>query len=267
MKTFLLSKFVKVKSLKTSQKIKLFCLLILCISFLFSSAYIFHFYYFNDKNNDVYKNIKNMVDSNNQSTDADGDSDAGSSLDFKQLWEINPDIYAYIKIPGTDISYPIVQSKSDNDYYLNHTIEGASGYPGSIYTENYNTKTFSDINTVIYGHNMNNGTMFAQLFHYSDKTFFEQNQYIYITLPDKTLKYHIFAALMFDDRHILASYNFRDSAGLSSFISDTRVTNSYSNYNDSIQIGSNDRIITLSTCMPYDMPENRWIVEAVLEND
>lgn len=267
LKQFFSNKFVKIKSLKTSQKIKLACLLILCISFLFSSAYIFRFYYLNDKNNDVYKNIENIVDSNNQSTDADSGSDAGGSLDFEQLWEINPDIYAYIKIPGTDISYPIAQSKTDNEYYLNHTVEGVYGYPGSIYTENYNTKTFSDTNTVIYGHNMNNGTMFAQLFRYSDKNFFEQNQYIYITLPEKTLKFHIFAALMFDDRHILASYNFRNSAGLSSFISDTRVTNGYSNYNDSIQIGSNDRIITLSTCMPNNMPENRWIVEAVLENE
>lgn len=267
MKKFILSKFIQINSLKTSQKIKLACLLILCISFLFSSVYIFQFYYLNDKNNDVYKNIEKIVDSNIQTTDSDVDSDTEGSLDFEQLWEINPDIYAYIKIPGTDISYPIAQSKSDNEYYLNHTVEGAYGYPGSIYTENYNTKTFSDTNTVIYGHNMINGTMFSQLFRYSYKTFFEENQYIYITLPEKTLKFHIFAALMFDDRHILASYDLRNSSSLSSFVSDTREANGYSNYNDAIEIGPNDRIITLSTCMPNNMPENRWIVEAVLEND
>ncbi len=64
-------------------------------------------------------------------------------IDFEELQEMNPDIYAWIEIPGTQINYPIVQSAGDDDYYLNHTIEGEEGYPGSIYTESLNAKGFS----------------------------------------------------------------------------------------------------------------------------
>lgn len=215
----------------------------------------------------IYTEIEKIIDSEEASADNLDEADNTSRIDFEKLWEINPDIYAYIRIPGTDISYPIVQGKTDNEYYLNHTIEKYNGYPGSIYTENYNTKTFSDVNTVIYGHNMADGTMFAQLLKFSEKPFFEENQYIYITLPQKTLKYHIFAAVMVDDRHILASYDFRSTDGLNKFIADTSGKTSCSNYNESIKLKANDRIITLSTCMPNDLPKNRWIVEAVLENE
>ena len=66
-------------------------------------------------------------------------------IDFAQLQAQNPDIYAWIQIDGTNINYPVAQSATDNEYYLNHTIEGQEGYPGSIYTENWNTKEFTDL--------------------------------------------------------------------------------------------------------------------------
>ena len=71
-------------------------------------------------------------------------------VNFQELQAMNPDIYAWIEIPGTEVNYPIVQSASDREYYLDHTIEGAEGLPGSIYTENLNTTTFQDKNTVVY---------------------------------------------------------------------------------------------------------------------
>ena len=81
------------------------------------------------------------------------------SIDFEALQQQNADIYAWIRIPETQIDYPILQHPSDDAYYLNHTVEGTEGLPGSIYTEKVNSKDFTDFNTVIYGHNMKNGTM------------------------------------------------------------------------------------------------------------
>ena len=69
------------------------------------------------------------------------------------------------------MNYPIVQSAYDS-YYLNHMIDGKEGYPGSIYTEKINAKTFSDFNTVIYGHDMKDGSMFKDLHKFEDATFF-----------------------------------------------------------------------------------------------
>ena len=84
-------------------------------------------------------------------------------IDFQTLQNMNPDIYAWIKVPGTVIDYPIVQSGTDNSYYLNHSVEHDENKAGAIFTEDYNTKTFEDPNTVIYGHGMANGSMFDGL--------------------------------------------------------------------------------------------------------
>ena len=82
---------------------------------------------------------------------------------FAALQQINPDAFAWIRIPGTAIDYPVLQREGDNSYYLDHTAEGIQAAEGAIFTEDYNTKTFEDVNTVIYGHDMKNGTMFQNL--------------------------------------------------------------------------------------------------------
>ena len=84
-------------------------------------------------------------------------------IDFAVLQEQNPEVYAWIQIQDTNIDYPILQREGDNGYYLNHTIDGEQKTEGSIFTEDYNSKDFEDPNTVIYGHDMKNGSMFQNL--------------------------------------------------------------------------------------------------------
>ena len=85
-------------------------------------------------------------------------------VDFEALWEINTDVYAWLDIPGTEISYPILQSDEDDDYYLQHNLKQESDSNGVIYTEgSYNGKDFDDPVTVIYGHNMSSGAMCGTL--------------------------------------------------------------------------------------------------------
>ena len=100
------------------------------------------------------------------------------NLDWSRLQGINKDIYAWIYIPGTKVDYPVLQSTSDDSYYLNHNIDGTKGYPGCIYTEMANSKDFSDFNTVIYGHNMKNGSMFHDLIKYEDEEFYRDHKTI-----------------------------------------------------------------------------------------
>lgn len=103
-------------------------------------------------------------------------------IDFAAAQATNPDVYAWIWIPGTNIDYPILQSETEDDaYYLNHTIEKKEGLPGTIYTEKYNGKEFSSPVTVVYGHNMKNGSMFADLHKFEDRAFLMQiHTYIFI---------------------------------------------------------------------------------------
>ena len=129
-------------------------------------------------------------------------------VDFTALQQRNPDVYAWIQIPNTAVDYPILQSSTDNAYYLNHTIDREEKREGAIFTENFNTKTFEDPNTVIYGHDMKNGSMFQSIHNYMDRSFFDTNRDITIYMPDQILHYKIFAAYLTDNKHLLMNYNF-----------------------------------------------------------
>ena len=110
-------------------------------------------------------------------------------VDFDSLQKENPDIYAWITIPDTVIDYPIVQSSEDNAYYLNHSAEKTDSVSGAIYSENYNKKNFDDPITLLYGHNMKDGSMFAGLHKYEEDTYFNDHKDLVIYTPDAILKY------------------------------------------------------------------------------
>ena len=101
-------------------------------------------------------------------------------IDFAALQEENSDVYAWIYVPGTNVDYPVLQHPEDDTYYLEHNMDGSKGLPGCIYSESVNTKDFTDPNTVLYGHNMKNGSMFASLHNFEDQQVFEENPYFYI---------------------------------------------------------------------------------------
>lgn len=185
-------------------------------------------------------------------------------IDFEELWETNPDVYAWIVIPGTDINYPILQHPTDDSYYLNHNIDGSTGRPACIYTESLNSKDFTDNNTVIYGHNMRNGTMFAQLHKFEDKDFFDEHREIIIYLPDKVLHYKIFAVHNYDDRHLLYSFDFSDKAVYKDYLESIfSIDDKNANIDTEMTVTENDKIITLATCV-YKKPSLRFHVQAVL---
>ena len=183
---------------------------------------------------------------------------------FEELQAVNPDVYAWITVPGTDIDYPILQHASDNTYYLMHNIDGSYGYPGCIYTENMNSKDFTDNNTVIYGHNMKNGSMFAQLHKYEDPDFFDANREVLIYLPDEVLHYTIFAAHIYDDRHLLYSFDFADPEVYQKYLDSIfSIRDMSANIDKDITVTTDDQIITLVTCIG-SQPNNRLLVQAVL---
>lgn len=189
----------------------------------------------------------------------------GCPVDFAGMWEINEDVYAWITVPGTVIDYPILQHATDNTYYLNYNIDGSYGYPGCIYTENLNSKDFTDNNTVIYGHNMKNGTMFAGLHKFEDASFFEENTKVYIYTPEKELSYTIFAAYIYDDRHLMYSFDFSDSQVYATYLEDIQNMRSMNALiREDITVTAEDKIVTLVTCIG-NQPSKRLLVQAVLE--
>lgn len=200
------------------------------------------------------------VEESTQSEENAGDS----PIDWEGMWEINEDVYAWITIPGTVIDYPILQHATDNTYYLNYNIDGSYGYPGCIYTENMNAKDFSDNNTVIYGHNMKNGSMFAGLHQYEEKGFFEEHSKVMIYTPEKEYEYTVFAAYIYDDRHLLYSFDFANEEVYASYLDTVlNMRDLSANIRDDIIVTKDDNIITLVTCMSKQ-PDKRLLVQAVL---
>ena len=185
-------------------------------------------------------------------------------IDFAALQQQNPDVYAWIQVPGTEVDYPILQSSNDNTYYLNHTIDGEEKKEGAIFTENYNTKTFEDPNTVIYGHDMKNGSMFQSIHKYMDRSFFDNNRDIVIYMPDQILHYKIFAAYLTDNRHLLMNYNFWSKDEYQQYLNSIFSMRDMNAFIDtSTEVTTEDKIITLSTCYA-GISTQRYLVQAVL---
>lgn len=185
-------------------------------------------------------------------------------IDFVALQKQNPDVYAWIQVPGTEVDYPILQSSDDNTYYLNHTIDGEEKKEGAIFTENYNTKTFEDPNTVIYGHDMKNGSMFQSIHKYMDRSFFDSNRDIVIYMPDQILRYKIFAAYLTDNKHLLMNYNFWSKDEYQQYLNSIFSMRDMNAFIDtSTEVTTEDKIITLSTCYA-GISTQRYLVQAVL---
>lgn len=188
-------------------------------------------------------------------------------IDFDKLQSYNKEIYAWIQIPDTKIDYPVAQHDGEDDYYLKHNMYGEPEFAGCIYTEKANSKDFSDRNTILYGHNMRNGSMFQNLHLFEEKDFFDENQYVYIYTPRHILTYHIFAAYEYDDRHILNSFDFSKKKVYKEYLEsifDARSMNA--NIRQDEDVTSDDPIITLSTCVGGNT-DARYLVQAVLIKD
>lgn len=189
------------------------------------------------------------------------------NIDWDVLKTENPDIYAWIYIPNTNVDYPVVLHPTDDNYYLNHNLDGSEGYPGCIYSESLNKKDFSDPNTVLYGHDMNDGSMFETLHKFEDNLFFEENYFIYIYTPEKNYVYEIYSASEFNQYHILHTYDFQSEGSYNQFLKDVgNVRSMTAHRRDGIGAAYGRKLLTLSTCIATK-PDKRWLVTAVLMNE
>lgn len=158
----------------------------------------------------------------------------------------NTDIVAYILIADTNIRNVVVQG-ADNDFYLNRDVFRAHNVNGSLFLDYRNAADFTDPNTIIYGHNVNNGTMFHNLRHYVDPgadAFFEGHSYITVLVGGEMLTYEIFSAFI---THINFNYVRTEFAGdqFAEFIAELNRRNTL---NTDRYATEHDRVLLLSTC-------------------
>ncbi len=178
--------------------------------------------------------------------------------------EENEHIYAWIYIPNTNINYPVLQHPDKADYYLNHDTKGNKVIAGSIYTQYYNDKDFNDNLTVIYGHNMKNGSMFKSLHYYEDEVFFKDNPYVYVYTETQTRVYQIFGAYEYSDSHLLLNADMSKKKIFEKYLNSLKEDESLKGIFDwSIDVTGEDKVLTLSTCIS-GKPKSRFLVQAKL---
>lgn len=178
-------------------------------------------------------------------------------MDFEPLLTINEDAVGWIYAEDTVIDYPIVQG-DDNVFYLAHLFSGSWGFAGTIFMDVDNIPDFSDMNTVIYGHNLKNGEMFASLSNYRGQAYYDEHPVMYLYTPTGDYRVELFSGYARDAS--LMPHDFDLPEEFTAYVDEiTRL----SNFQTDVVVGPEDRILTLVTCS-YVTDNARYVVHGKL---
>jgi sortase B len=139
------------------------------------------------------------------------------TVNWDALRTINPEIVGWVMIPGTRVNYPIVQA-GNNDYYLNHLFDKTPSDVGAIFLDCDSAPTIDGWNNLIYGHNLLDGSMFAELKAYRDRDFFDEHKTVLLATPAKSYRLEVVAALVCDADDKIRRFSFTDRADFDSYI-------------------------------------------------
>ncbi len=253
-----------------SQKVRKVFIVLLCLIILGCMGYLVWHYMSASEGESSYERAKEVADKKTEPEEQQPEVEEPEAevqyVNFDALQAVNPDVYAWIEIAGTNIDYPIVQSQTNQEFYLNHTWEGNYAEQGAIFTQTYNSRDFTDFNTVIYGHRMGDGnvSMFHELRNYMDAQYLKTHQDIVIYTRGQKRVYRVFAAVVYDDRLIPAAFDFMKEEERQAFLESVYASRDMRNqFADNVEVTAEDRILTLSTCLKSES-RNRFLVEAVL---
>lgn len=182
-----------------------------------------------------------------------------AQINLAALREENPDVVGWIRIPDTKIDYPLMQGE-DNDFYLNHTWKKEPNSVGSVFLECENRADLTDYNTIVYGHNMNNGSMFADLELFALQEYWKDHPYVYIATDAGVYRYEIFAFFNAQVDSLTYGMNPQRDDTKEKFLN---LALEESRIETGIQPVITDRILTLSTCSGANY-DYRYVVQARL---
>ena len=178
---------------------------------------------------------------------------------LSKLRKRNSDVIGYLEIPDTTISYPVMQTKNNPDFYLTHDIDKNYSFYGTPYLSAYCDLEKSD-NLIIYGHNINGGRMFGALTQYRDESFYKKHKNIYFTTERKR-KYEIFAVISVN-KYEFPYWQFvmaQDEIDYDEFLN---MVKQYSIYKSDSTPKYGDKLLTLSTCDNVRGRDYRFVIWA-----
>lgn len=168
------------------------------------------------------------------------------SVDFNSLINKNNDTVAWVKLNGTNINYPVVQT-TDNNYYLHHAFDNSYNEAGWVYMDYRNNPEDFNQNTIIYGHGMNNNTIFGSLRYVVDSWWYENpdNHILKISTKYENTLWQVFSVYTIPEESYYLQTDFDDDEKFTEFLGNL---SSRSFYNFGVQLNQNDKIVTLSSC-------------------
>lgn len=181
------------------------------------------------------------------------------SIDLTALQAENSDVLGWIFLPDSVVNYPVLQGE-DNEYYLYRTWTGESNSVGSIFMETENTPDFTDFNTILYGHYIKSGAMFAHLHLYAQQDHWEKYPYVYLVNAAGIFRYEIFSAYKAEVESSTYGLSFNQTETRVNFLADAAEN---SVIDTAVEPAVTDRILTLSTCSGAGY-STRWVVHARL---
>ena len=251
------------KKKKKSDVLLTIALIVAIAVFCYAAFNLYHIYTEYKKGTDEYNQIEEMAVTER---DADSAEVAGPNaqlkppieVDFDKLKSVNEDVVGWIYVDALpDISYPIVKGK-DNQTYLHQTYEKNYNFAGTIFVDYENSGDFSDCNTLVYGHNMKNGSMFGHLKKFrEDDKLYKQDKYFWILTPERNYRYEIITAYTTGVNS--DTYTLFKGPG-EEFEKYLETIKGYSEIQtDDTDLTIKDRIVTLSTCTGNE--STRFVVQ------
>ena len=251
------------KKKKKSDVLLTIALIVAIAVFCYAAFNLYHIYTEYKKGTDEYNQIEEMAVTER---DADSAEVAGPNaqlkppieVDFDKLKSVNEDVVGWIYVDALpDISYPIVKGK-DNQTYLHQTYEKNYNFAGTIFVDYENSGDFSDCNTLVYGHNMKNGSMFGHLKKFrEDDKLYKQDKYFWILTPERNYRYEIITAYTTGVNS--DTYTLFKGPG-EEFEKYLETIKGYSEIKtDDTDLTIKDRIVTLSTCTGNE--STRFVVQ------
>ena len=181
-------------------------------------------------------------------------------LSFSRLLAENPDTVGFLEIEGM-LSLPVVQRPNDNEYYLDHSFEGAKALEGTLFLDGMNRLAPEDDCLIVYGHNMKNRTMFGRLSAYGDISHLHQHPVVHFDTIYENRSYVAFAAfsasmVQGDSRYFDVRNFIFDEEGFDKFVLKLQ---SRSVFKSPVDVRYGDRLLLLVTC-DYSNREGRFIL-------
>ena len=175
--------------------------------------------------------------------------------DYREALASNGDLVGWLKIPDTEVDYPVMQREGDNEYYLKRAFDGSDDSAGSLFMDYRCDFVNPTTNTIIYGHNMNNGTMFGGVKKYLDQEYYNGHRTIYFDSIYEKRKYEVVAVCLsevaYQDENSYRYYNFIQAANQDQWDAFYNNVQKLSVYGTDIDLANTDQVLTISTCNNY----------------